>query len=141
MPYEHGFKDPAYFNRVFSKMSGASPNKFREDVDFHSRDTFLPELYQLLETHHMGQRSAGFYASKMHVSIRTLSKKVKDRLNITLGQLIRMELIKTAKSLLQADNNIKEIAFELGFAEANHFSSFFQTSHLHVSARISEANV
>jgi AraC-like DNA-binding protein len=124
--YEYGFKDPAYFNRAFSKLAGISPNKFRETISFDSRDTFLPELYQLLETHHKEQRTTDFYANKMNLSIKVLSKKVKTKLNITLGQLIRQELINTAKFLLQADIKIKMIAFELGFEEANHFSSFFK---------------
>ena len=124
--YEYGFKDPAYFNRVFSKIDGKSPNKFRENFDYEKRDSFLPELYQLLETHHKEQRVTDFYANKMNLSIKTLSQKVKDKLNITLGQLIRQKLIDTAKTLLQTDINIKEIAYELGFDEANNFSSFFK---------------
>lgn len=124
--YEYGFKDPAYFNRVFSKMAGKSPNQFRETIEFENRDSFLPELYQMLESHHKEQRALDFYANKMNLSIKTLSKKVKDKLNVTLGQLIRQELINTAKVLLQADIPIKEIAYELGFEEANHFSSFFK---------------
>lgn len=124
--YEYGFKDPAYFNRVFSKIQGISPNKFREGFEFENRDSFLPELYQLLETHHKEQRAIDFYAGQMNLTVKTLSKKVKDKLNITLGQLIRQELINTAKALLQTDTPIKEIAYELGFAEANHFSSFFK---------------
>ncbi len=124
--YEYGFKDPAYFNRAFSKIAGKSPNKLREAINFESRDTFLPELYQLLESHHKEQRNIDFYANKLNLSIKTLSKKVKDKLNITLGQLIRQEVINTAKLLLHTDIHIKEIAFELGFEEANHFSIFFK---------------
>ncbi len=124
--YELGYKDPAYFNRVFSKKAGKTPNKFREDINFESRDTFLPELYELLRKHHKAQRKVGFYANKMNLPVKTLSKKVKDKLNITIGQLIRRELVNTAKLLLQTDMNIKSIANELGFEEANHFSSFFK---------------
>ncbi len=124
--YEFGFKDPAYFNRVFNQVAGESPNTFRKGISFDSRDTFLPELYHLLEAHHKKQRKIEFYADRMHLSIKTLSKKVKDKLNISLGQLIRQELINTAKILLQTDVHIKEIAYELGFEEANHFSSFFK---------------
>ena len=124
--YEFGFKDPAYFNRVFSKIAGTSPNKFRQTIDFESRDTFLPELYDLLATHHKEKRAIDFYANKMNLSVKTLSKKVKDKLNITLGQLIRQELINTAKFLLRTEIPIKEIAYELGFTETNHFSSFFK---------------
>lgn len=124
--YEYGFKDPAYFNRVFNKLAGKNPNKFREEINFESKDSFLPELYYLLESHHKDQRAIGFYADKMHLSIKTLSKKVKDKLNVTLGQLIRQELINTAKVLLQTDISVKEIAYQLGFEEANHFSYFFK---------------
>ncbi len=124
--YEYGFKDPAYFNRVFNKLAGKSPNKFREEISFESKDTFLPDLYNLLETHHKEQRALAFYADKMHLSIKTLSQKVKDKLNVTLGQLIRQELINTSKFLLQTDISIKEIAYQLGFEEANHFSYFFK---------------
>lgn len=124
--YEYGFKDPAYFNRVFTKLAGESPTKFRKSIDFEARDTFLSELYRLLDIHHKEERAIDFYAQKMHVSVKTLSKSVKEKLNITLGQLIRHEIINTAKLLLQSNIQIKDIAFELGFAEANHFSSFFK---------------
>ena len=124
--YDFGFKDPAYFNRVFSKLSGQSPSKFREDFEYEQKDEFLPELYSILKDHHKSQRQATFYADKMHLSVKTLSRKVKEKLNITLGQLIRQEIINTAKALLHTDIQIKEIAFELGFEEANHFSSFFK---------------
>lgn len=124
--YEFGFKDPAYFNRVFKNKAGSSPNQFRESIEFESRDTFLPELYELLKNHHKDQRAIDFYASKMHLSIKSLSKRVKDKLNITLGQLIRQEVINTAKILLQTDIKVKEIAFELGFEDPNHFSAFFK---------------
>ena len=124
--YEFGFKDPAYFNRVFGKMEGKTPSRFREDFFFNGRDSFLPELYALLESHHKEQRAVDFYANKMNLTVKTLSKKVKDKLNITIGQLIRQELINTAKLLLQTGMNVKDIAYELGFEEANHFSSFFK---------------
>ncbi len=124
--YEFGFKDPAYFNRVFKKNVGKSPLEFRNDFEFENRDSFLPELYHLLEKHHKEQRNLPFYANEMHLSVKSLSKKVKDKLNVTLSQLIRQELIKTAKLLLHTDIPIKEIAFQLGFEETNHFSSFFK---------------
>lgn len=124
--YEFGFKDPAYFNRVFSKMAGLSPSQFRETIDYESTDTFLAELYHLLESHHKNERSLEFYANKMNIPIKTLSNKVRDKLNVTIGQLIRHEIINSAKSLLQSEVSIKNIAYELDFEEANHFSAFFK---------------
>lgn len=124
--YELGYKDPAYFNRVFKNKSGKSPSQFRKEFDFESRDLFVQDLYELLKEHHTEKRTLDFYAGKMHMSVKTLSKKVKDKLNISLGQLIRQELINTAKMLLQYELNINEVAYQLGFEEANHFSSFFK---------------
>ena len=124
--YDFGYKDPAYFNRVFSKMAGKTPTKFREEIDFERSDSFLPELYNLLENYHKEHRATDFYADKMNLPVKTLSKRVKDKLNVTIGQLIRQQLINTAKILLQTDVTVKSIAYELGFEEANHFSSFFK---------------
>ena len=124
--YDLGYKDPAYFTRNFKKTSGKSPSNFREDVQFDMRDSFLPELYDLLKKHHKSERKLEFYANQMNVSVKTLSSKVKNKLSLTLGQLIRQELLNTAKALITADLTIKEVAFELGFEEANHFSTFFK---------------
>jgi len=124
--FEFGFKDPAYFNRAFSKVAGKPPGKFRKSLDYQTQKTIFPELYGLLERHHKEHRAVDFYAKKMSMSVKSLSKTVKDELNTTIGQLIRSELVNTAKALLHTDVNIKEIAFELGFEEANHFSSFFK---------------
>lgn len=124
--YELGFKDPAYFNRTFKKSSGKSPNQFREEFNFESRDLFVQDIYDLLNKYHQQERSVDFYAKEMHLSIKTLSKKVKEKLNISMGQLIRLEIINTAKTLLNHDLNVNEIAYQLGFEEANHFSAFFK---------------
>lgn len=124
--YEYGYKDPAYFNRVFSKIAGKSPNKLREEVGVTQRESFLPELYELLSTHHKDQRKLDFYANELNYTVKTLSKKVKDKLNVTLGQLIRQEIINSAKEMIREEMPIKEIAFDLGFEEINHFSSFFK---------------
>ncbi len=124
--YDLGYKDPAYFNRIFKKSTGKSPNEFRENFEFEKKDIFIQDLYELLHLHHMEQRSLEFYAEKMNMSIKTLSKKVRDKLNISMGQLIRQEITNTSKALMQADLNINEIAYQLGFEEANHFSTFFK---------------
>ena len=76
--------------------------------------------------YHTEERSLGFYANKMNLSIKTLSKKVKSKMNTSLGQLIRLEIINTAKLMLYAGESITTISYKLGFEEANHFSNFFK---------------
>ena len=61
----------------------------------------------------------------MNMSVQTLSKKVKDKLNVSLGQLIRYEVLNAAKQMLKHEGlTVKETAFQLGYEEANHFSTF-----------------
>ncbi|WP_347922017.1 AraC family transcriptional regulator [Pontimicrobium sp. SW4] len=124
--YELGFKDTAYFNRVFKFQTGKTPKQFRSDFDFQQRDSFVQNISELIYDYHAQEQSLGFYADKMNLSIKALSKKVKDKMNISLGQLIRLELTNTAKRLLSEGASITNIAYQLGFEEPNHFSAFFK---------------
>nr|WP_250149131.1 helix-turn-helix domain-containing protein [Flagellimonas sp. 389] len=124
--YETGYKDPAYFNRVFKNTTGQTPSDFRNDFDYENRDTFTKNLIELLKDHHAEHRNLEFYADKMNLSIKALSKKTRAKMNASLGQLIRNELISTSKKLLLQEASIKDIAYKLGFEEANHFSHFFK---------------
>ncbi|MFY0631549.1 MAG: AraC family transcriptional regulator [Flavobacteriaceae bacterium] len=124
--YELGFNDAAYFNRVFKKSTGQSPLEFRENFDYKNRDLFSQNIIELLKTYHTEQRSLEFYADKVNLSVKALSKKVQKKMNTSLGQLIRLELINTSKLMLLNDDSIQSIAHRLGFEEPNHFSSFFK---------------
>lgn len=124
--YEMGYKDPAYFNRVFKNTTGNTPAEFRAGFDFKNRDIFVQDIINLIQEHHKEQRSLEFYAEKMKVSVKTLSKKTRTKMNASLGQLIRNEIISTSKVLLDQDTSVKDIAFQLGFEEANHFSQYFK---------------
>ncbi|MEL7119047.1 MAG: helix-turn-helix domain-containing protein [Bacteroidota bacterium] len=126
--YEQGFKDPAYFNRVFKLKVGRAPLEFRKDIDHSAEDTFVKNLFELIIQYCTSQRQASFYADKLHLSVKVFSKKVHNKLGISFGRLIRAFIIQHAeKLLLNTDYSIAEIAFELGFKEANHFSTFFKS--------------
>ena len=140
--FEYGFNDPAYFNRIFKNSSGLSPSEFRKKINFQDADSFSPKLLELLKNFHAEQRSVDFYAESMNISPKTLSKKVKDKLNTTIGQLIRNEIIKSAKLMLLDGRSIKDVAYELAFEESNHFPSFFkkytqQTPSQYISQNVS----
>ncbi|RNC87008.1 MAG: AraC family transcriptional regulator [Winogradskyella sp.] len=124
--YELGYKDDAYFNRVFKNSTGQTPKQFRENFDFEKRDLFAQDILELLQKYHTQERSLEFYADKMNLSIKALSHKVRTKMNISLGQLIRLELINTAKLMLLDDISITTISRQLGFEEPNHFSRFFK---------------
>lgn len=124
--FELGFNDAAYFHRIFKKDTGKSPVQFRNDVDFLNRDTFTQSLLELLQKHHTQEHSLEFYAQKLHLSTKALSKKVKDKLQVSLGQLIRHELVQSARKKLLQEDTVKDVALQLGFEEPNHFSAFFK---------------
>lgn len=124
--YGLGYKDPAYFNHQFKKQIGQSPVQFRKEFDYANRDMFVQNIVELLRKHHSSERSLAFYADRMNLSVKALSKKVKEKMNASLGQLIRAELLHTAKAMMDEGASVKEIARRLKFEEANHFSGFFK---------------
>ena len=124
--HELGFEDPTYFNRVFKKETGQSPSEFRHNFDFPHRNRFAQNVIELIKLHHMEERQLEFYASKMNLSGKALSKKVRDTMNTSFSQLIRSEIISTAKRLLSDDMPVQDVAYQLGFEESNHFSAFFR---------------
>ncbi|HAS39221.1 MAG TPA: AraC family transcriptional regulator [Microscillaceae bacterium] len=124
--FDYGYKDPSYFNRIFKNKTGVSPGEFRDQFGHSLEDSFEQELFQLLKEFHTVHRQTAFYADKMFMTEKTFSKKVKDKFNVSIGQLIRHQIIKTARQLLQEGIKVKEVAFTLGFEEANHFSAFFK---------------
>ncbi len=123
--YDQGYKDPAYFNRVFKNRVGQTPKQFRDNFDYENRDLFMQDLMGLIKQFHKEEHALGFYADEMNISVKALSKKVKQKMNTSLGQLIRSQLILSAKEMLKEDVQVKDVAYALGFEEANHFSSFF----------------
>ncbi|MBL6445086.1 AraC family transcriptional regulator [Fulvivirga sp. 29W222] len=90
------------------------------------RDTFVSDILDLLYAFHTEQRRVDFYAEKMNLSVKTLSRKVKDKLQVSIGQLIRQEIIKTSKKYLKIGMSVNEIARTLNFEEPNHFTAFFK---------------
>lgn len=124
--YDFGYNDPAYFNRVFKSNLGTTPNEFREKLVTEGIDSFIMNINELLSTHHEQYRNVDFYADKMHMSVQTLSRKVQEKMQTTIGQLVRQYIVLTAKKHLDEDMPVKEVSHLLNFEENNHFSAFFK---------------
>ncbi|WP_207798845.1 helix-turn-helix domain-containing protein [Taibaiella soli] len=70
---------------------------------------------------------AGF-AKQLNIHVNHLNKALKEITGQTTSQLIQERIAKEAKILLKSTSwSIADIAWSLGFEEANHFSSFFKT--------------
>lgn len=127
--YYIGFDDPSYFNRFFKKNTGLTPEQFREKYDVLYLDNILSELKSLIDKYFKEEHSVSFYAKKMCLTSRTLSNMVKKVSDKTVSDFVKFRLTLEAKRLLLfSKKTIKEIAWELGFDEASHFSHFFKSA-------------
>lgn len=94
-----------------------------------SRFDVIRQFNMLVEDHFRTEHQVQFYAGKLNKSPKTISNvfahfNQKSPLNV-----IHERIIMEAKRLLYySDKSAKEIAFELGFEDAGHFSRFFKNS-------------
>lgn len=124
--YELGFKDAAYFNRFFKQQTCVAPSEFRSAYEVEDRDSFLQELYSLINEHYKEQHLSKFYADKLCLAPRSLARKVKQKLGVSIHDLIKDKLLSASELLLLQGCSVTDIAYELGFQEPNHFSTFFK---------------
>lgn len=72
-------------------------------------------------------KSVHYYAKKLGVTVKSLSKATQIILKTTPKDLIQKILTQEAMTLLEhSDKSVKEISYELGIKETNNFSSFFK---------------
>ena len=93
----------------------------------HSRKTVIyNKLMSILAENYNKSHDVRFYADKMCISTRYLSKVTNDVVGISPKQIILDYVMKEAKILLESTNfNIQEISDRLGFSSQSRFSSFF----------------
>ena len=146
-----------YINLVY-KITGTTTKYVRESVseimssvfyqfasyvddylrDENSRTGALPEnsrsrrmfesFMKLVKDNHHAERMVGFYADKLCVTPKYLSKVVKDVSGRSAPDWIDGFVIMSAKSMLKySDMTVKEIAIELNFPNQSFFSKFFKS--------------
>lgn len=81
----------------------------------------------LVEKHYKTEHRVKFYADQLHRSPKTLANLFalyNDKSPLTIIQ--ERVVLEAKRLLLYTDKSAKEIAYELGFADAGHFSAFFK---------------
>lgn len=93
----------------------------------HSRKTVIyNKLMSILAENYTKSHDVEFYADKLCISTRYLSKVTNDVVGVSPKQIISDYVMKEAKILLESTNfNIQEISNRLGFSSQSSFSSFF----------------
>ncbi|TDS64251.1 helix-turn-helix domain-containing protein [Myroides indicus] len=89
----------------------------------------LAKFNMLIDEFYKEQKSVAFYAEQLHISANYLNILCKKNLKVSASGLIQQRVCTEAKRLLQIERllSIKEIAFELGYADHAYFSNFFKT--------------
>lgn len=107
-------------------VSREAENAFTEFKVYQSNPR-LAKFNLLIDEHFKEQKFVAFYADKLHISANYLNILCKRNLKISATQLIQQRVCLEAKRLLQTTGaSIKEVAFDLGFADHAYFSNFFK---------------
>ncbi|WP_286766783.1 MULTISPECIES: helix-turn-helix domain-containing protein [Sphingobacterium] len=90
-------------------------------------DAKLITLFQeLIKKYVKQEKQVAFYAEQLHVGNKKLTNLTKEILGATPKELIIKELLRVSKKLIvESSLSIKQIAWELGYADVNNFSTFF----------------
>ena len=88
----------------------------------------VDRFIDLLEQHFRTKKMVSDYADTLYVTPNYLNEIVKNTTGYPASYHIRQRIITEAKKMaLCSDNNMKEIAYSLGFLDTAHFSKFFKT--------------
>ncbi|MBW8683335.1 helix-turn-helix domain-containing protein [Chitinophaga rhizophila] len=90
-------------------------------------DSRISKLYALLQTHFTEERSAGFYAQQLGLTTKRINEILRGKTGMTISQLLyQLLLIEAKRALFHGEMSVKEIAYQLGFADQSYFARFFK---------------
>ncbi len=91
------------------------------------QEEILQQFIKLLFKHHRQERSIAFYANKMCLTPKYLSKVIKETTGKSIPQWIDEMVIMVAKALLKSSGmTVSEISEELNFATPSLFCRYFK---------------
>lgn len=123
---ELGFAHTSYLHRFFKNHTTLTPDQFRQQFDAYRPDPFMEDFNELLNQHYRAEHFLAFYADRFFMTPKTLSRKIKKTFGCGFNQLLNARLLEAAETKLTAGLPVKEVAFDLGFEEPNHFSAYFR---------------
>lgn len=97
---------------------------------FLNQDVNQKRVYQfimLLNEHYLRERKVSFYASRLDITEKRLNQILMEKMHKTATQQLHKRLILEAKRMLTVSElTIKEITYELNFADRGYFTRFFK---------------
>jgi AraC-like DNA-binding protein len=103
-------------------------SKFRRfDAGVPQRSGVVERFMELVQEHYREERLIGFYADKLCITPKYLSKLVKDNTGRSAGEWIENHVILEARAMLQSsDMTIQQIAASLNFPNQSFFGKYFK---------------
>ena len=101
----------------------------REEVPVHSprAQAMVDRFIQLVTEHHMTEHYLAFYASKLGITPKYLSKLVREVTGRSAPEWVDSFLVLEAKNMLKYSNlTIKEIVYKMRFPDQSSFYKFFK---------------
>ncbi|MGM8360485.1 helix-turn-helix domain-containing protein [Flavobacterium sp. ARAG 55.4] len=93
----------------------------------HSYNVKIKNLEQLLEQKFKEEKSAAYYASELHITLKHLNRICNEILKKTTTEVIVDRVVLEAKRMLLDKNwTVNEIATELGYDDYSYFSRLFK---------------
>lgn len=98
-----------------------------DQQDKSRHEALTEEFLNLVNMHYREQREVGFYAEKLHLTPKYLSKIIKHNSGKSANQWIDDNVILEAKALLKSTNmNIQQISDHLSFPSQSFFGKYFK---------------
>lgn len=112
----------------FLAMAASSYSSLGKTEPVHRRSAELVRQFKdLLTAHSHTLKSPSVYASKLNVSLGHLNETIKKATGSTVSYWIGQEILSEAKRLLNyTDADVKQIAYELGYADSAYFIRSFR---------------
>jgi YesN/AraC family two-component response regulator len=95
---------------------------------FQSKQKTLVKIFlNLVHTHCKEERGLNFYADKLHITPKHLSKVIKENSNMSAAAWIDNSVVLEARAMLKSTNmTIQQISEELNFSSQTFFGKFFK---------------
>jgi len=125
---DHPYRLEAVRYLMLAYFYGASDfHKLPNNRQFSHKEVFVEKFLHLVQTHHKEERGLEFYANKLNVTPKHLSKVIKETSGKPANGWIDDHVALEAKALLKSTNmTIQQISDELNFPSQSFFGKYFK---------------
>ncbi|MDR1880040.1 MAG: AraC family transcriptional regulator [Tannerellaceae bacterium] len=116
-----------HLTMVFFYGAGHTFHKLSENKEQSRQDMLVENFLNLVQAHYREQRGLEFYADKLCLTPKHLSKVVKETSGTSASDWIDNHVALEAKALLKSTNmTIQQISDELNFPSQSFFGKYFK---------------